>query len=434
MNDALFRRAERVLPGGVTAAARANPALGQPFYMARGDGAYVVGEDGRRYIETCMSNGGTLLGHGHPAIVAAVREAAARGFVCAYDGEPQVRLAERLVEIIPSFEQVRFTTTGTEATYYTTRIARAYTGRPLIVKFAGHFHGFNDALAFNFPRGGDTAVVGSPRAETAGMTPGAESGVIVIPFNDPAALTSTLAEHGDRIAAVVMEPINYDAGAIAPFAGYIELARDETRRRGILLVFDEILSGFRTGPGGAQEYLGVTPDLTALGKALAGGIPLSAFGGRRDVMSVVAPLGPAVHTGTYNAHLVPTLAAHAFLDTIAVPGFWPRLLGLHERLTSGLSEAFTRSDLPVRVQCIGARFAMYFGLDSASRVETYAQAAGLDRTMMNAFCREMHARGVYVNPAWHHGISAMHTEADIDAIVAAAGEAARSIARTTVAM
>ncbi len=428
MPESLFARAARVLPGGVTAAARTNPAVGEPLYFRSGVGSRVTLEDGRTLLDTCMSNGATLLGHGHPAIVAAIAEAGRRGLVCAYDGEEQIRLAERLVDLIPAFEMVRFTTTGTEATFYLTRIARAFTGRRLIVKFAGHFHGFNDALAFNFPRSSDGPRP-ALRPETAGMTPGAETGVIVVPFNDLDAFREALDRHGADIAAVVLEPINYDAGAIEPLPGFLEALQARTRDAGALLVFDEILSGFRTGPGGAQAHYGVTPDLTALGKAVAGGVPLSVFGGRRDVMSVVSPLGSAVHTGTYNAHLIPVLAAQAFLDTIAAPEFWPDLLSLHARLYSGLDGAFRRAGLPVRVQGVGARFALYFGLDPATPVTTYARAATFDREMQLRFSREMLERGVYVNPVWHHGISAAHTPADIDAIVAAAYDAARAIAR-----
>lgn len=430
----LYERARRVLPGGVTAAARANAALGAPFYVARADGPYLWDVDGRSYVETCMSNGGTLLGHGHPRIVEAIGRAAALGLACAYDGEPQVTLAERLTAAIPSFEMVRFTTTGTEATFYATRIARAYTGRSKVLKFAGHFHGFNDHLAFNFPAAPDDRVDGAAadgtiavRPETLGLPPGAATDVVVAPFNDHDAVERLLARHGGDLAAVILEPINFDAGAIRPAPGFLEMLRAETRRRGIVLIFDEILSGYRTGPAGAQGTLGVTPDLTLLGKAVAGGVPLSVVGGQREIMSVVAPLGRAVHTGTYNAHLIPVLAAHAFLDVIEEPGFWPRLLGRHDRLERGLRASFAAAGLPVRVQGVGARFGLYFGLDPDEEVTTYAQASRLDRSLMNDFCREMHARGVYVNPAWHHGLSAMHTDALVDEICSAAEASAGAL-------
>lgn len=425
----LFQRASLVLPGGVTAAARTNDALGEPFYVARTAGPFVFGQDGRRYVDVCTSNGATLLGHAHPAIASAVQKAVELGLACAYDGEPQVALAERLVEQIPSFEMVRFATSGTEATFYALRIARAYTGRPLVVKFEGQFHGFNDYLSFSMPGSRPDPDVSPfvPRPETAGLPPEAERHVLVAPFNDAAAFRDVMARHGDDIAAVILEPISYDAGAIRPVPGFLELVRAETARRRIVLVFDEVLSGYRTGPAGAQGALGITPDLTVLGKAIGGGVPLSVFGGHRDLMSIVSPLGRAVHTGTYNAHLIPVLAAHAFLDTIAASGFWEHLLGLHQRLYVGLQRAFDDAGLPVRVQGIGARFGVYFGLDPTVEVTQYRQAARYDRAMQLAFCREMYRRGVYTTPVWHHGISALHTSELVDQVVEAAAQSARSI-------
>jgi glutamate-1-semialdehyde 2,1-aminomutase len=425
----LYQRASRVLPGGVTAAARTNDALGEPFYVARADGPYVYGRDGRAYVDVCTSNGATLLGHAHPAVAAAIQKAVDLGLACACDGEPQVSLAERLVAQIPSFEMVRFTTSGTEATFYALRIARAYTGRPKVLKFEGQFHGFNDPLSFSMPgsRPDPDASPFVPRPETAGLPPDAARNVLVAPFNDADAFRQVLAARGDEVAAVILEPISYDAGAILPAPGFLELIRDETARRGIVLIFDEVLSGYRTGPTGAQGYLGVTPDLTVLGKAIGGGVPLSVFGGRHELMSIVSPLGKAVHTGTYNAHLIPILAAHAFLDTIAEPGFWERLLGLHQRLYAGLERAFEDAGLPVRVQGVGARFGLYFGLDPKTGVTHYRQAARYDRAMQLAFCREMYRRGVYTTPVWHHGISAMHTPELVDRVVQAAAESARAI-------
>lgn len=428
----LFERASRVLPGGVTAAARANPALGRPFYVAGAEGPYLQGEDGRRYLDLCMSNGATLLGHAHPAVAQAVRRAVELGLACAYDGETQVRLAERLVEQIPAFEMVRFTTSGTEATFYPLRIARAYTGRSKVLKFEGQFHGFNDPLAFSMPSArpeADEAL--APRPETAGLPPDASENILVAPFNDLDAFERALERHGDELAAVICEPISYDAGAILPRPGFLERVRAETARRGIVLIFDEVLSGYRTGASCAQGYLGVTPDLAVLGKAIGGSVPLSVFGGKRELMSVVSPLGKAVHTGTYNAHLIPILAAHAFLDTIAEPGFYDNLLDLHRRLCTGLQSAFNAAGLPARVQGVGARFGMYFGLPAGEEVTSYRQAARFDRELLNRFCREMLQRGVYVNPAWHHGISAMHTPALVDQIVEAAGGSARAMAGLT---
>ena len=430
--DELYERARRVLPGGVTANARTNAALGHPFYIARADGSRVFDMQGRPFVDLCMSNGATLLGHGHPEVGAAVRRALADGVGCAYDGASQIELAERLVDAIPSFEQVRFTTSGTEATFYALRIARAYTGKRRVLKFEGHFHGYNDALAFNFwPGPAELAPppLLPPRAESAGMdASGAE--IVVLPFNDRAALDAALARYGDELAAVILEPINYDAGAILPRPDFLAAVRAETARRGIVLIFDEILSAYRTGLSGAQGYLGVTPDLSVVGKAIGGGVPLSVFGGRRDLMAVVSPLGPAVHTGTFNAHSISIAAAHAFLDVIAQPDVFPHLLRISDRLGDGLRGGFDAAGLDVRVQWVGARMGLYFGCDPDVEVTSYRQVAGMDLTLRNAFCAAMHRHGVFVAPVWHHGVSVAHQDADIDMIVAAASASAHELAQT----
>ena len=424
----LFARASRVLPGGVTAAARANPAIGRPLYVRRAQGPFVYDADGRRLIDLCMSNGATLLGHGHGAIRAAIKHAGDLGIACAYDGPAQIELAERLVEQVPAFESLRFTMTGTEATYYAVRVARTYTNRRRVLKFEGHFHGYNDPLAFNFwPPPGLHGSPRVPRAESAGLSGAAPDEVVVLPFNDQKAFRDALSDFGDELAAVIMEPINYDSGAILPTPGFLELVRAETTRRGIVLIFDEILSGYRTGPSCAQGYLGVTPDLAVVGKALGGGVPLSVFGGRRDLMAVVAPLGPAVHTGTYNANLISILAGLAFLDTIADSEFYPRLLHLSDRLHQVLRGAFQSAGLRVRVQGVGARFGLFFGLDPNVEVQAYDEAARADRKMLYGFCREMLGRGVYVNAAWHHGLSAAHTEDEVRRIGDAAEASARAL-------
>lgn len=428
--EELYNRAMRVLPGGVAAGARAGTALGRPLYVERAEGPYVFERGGRSLIDVCMSNGATLLGHGHPAVREAVRRALDLGVGCAYDGEATVALAERLVEAIPSFEMVRFTMSGTEAALYVLRIARTYTGRTRVIKFEGNFHGYGDPLAFSFwptEAEGGPARDPVPHPETAGMPPEAARDIVVLPYNDLDAFRRCLDRCGDELAAVVMEPVNYDAGAIMSEPHFLEAVRDETARRGIVLIFDEILSGYRTGPSGAQGSLGVTPDLSTFGKAIGGGLPLSVFGGRRDLMSLVSPLGPAVHTGTFNANLTAILAAHAFLDVIAEPGFFEDLLARSARLHAGLREAFAVAGLPVRVQGVGARFGLFFGLDPDEEVRGYRQAARRDADMLLAFCREMYLRGVYVAPAWHHGLSAAHTDALVDQIVARAAESAHAL-------
>ncbi len=432
-----YARARGSLPGGVTAGARANASLGFPFYVSRASGSTVFDIGHRPYIDLVTSNGAALIGHGHPRINEAVTKALHEGMACAYDGPAQIELAEKLCAVIPSFERVRFTTSGTEATFYAIRLARAATGRTRIIKFEGHFHGYNNPLAFSMWPTPDPDISGpleTPRAmpETTGLPPSSIAEVTVVPFNEAEILLKTLDAIGHETAAVILEPINYDAGCVIPVPGYLELVRRETEKRGIVLIFDEILSGFRTGVSGAQGYFGVTPDLSTIGKALGGGVPLSAFGGRADLMAVLSPTGPAIHTGTYNAHLIPIRAGIAFFDVISEPGFYPELLRLSNLLHNELLKAFTTADLPVRVQGLGARFAMYFGLEPDVEVTRYRHAAKYDRILHRAWAREMVKSGVYTTPAWHHGISAAHSEGDIDQIASRAFDAARAVVHSTV--
>lgn len=428
--ERLFRLAQNHLPGGVTAAARVHPALGRPFMTARGDGARLHDVDGRVYIDFFQSSGASLLGHGHPAVRRAVQQALELGIVCAHETPYQAEVARKIGQAVPCAELVRFTNSGTETTWHAIRTARAYTGRSKVVKFEGHFHGYNDYLGYSSWPALDQA---GPEAEPAVV---AESGgipaelrqfVIVLPWNDADALERTIRRRGADIAAVIMEPVNYNSGTILPEPGYLEAARRLTRDAGIVLIFDEILSGFRTGPSCAQGYLGVTPDMCTLGKALGGGTVLSAFAGRREVMDAVAPRGTAVHSGTFNAHLIPILASNAFMDEIARPEFWSHLERLEAPLYAGLREAFKRAGLPVWVQTLGARFSLLFGLDEAPR--RYRQAARFDRELAHRFYAAAIEEGVFFHAGWHHGISAMHTAADIEEGLEKIEAAARRVAR-----
>lgn len=431
---ALLRRATGVLPGGVTAGARANAALGHPFYVVGASGPTVTDVAGRVLIDLVTSNGAALVGHAHPRISEAIRRVLGSGAACAYDGPMQVELAERLCAQVPAFERVRFTNSGTEATFYATRLARAATGRTRVVKFEGHFHGYNDTLAFSMWPSPDPATSGPAEAplpviETAGLPPNAIDEVTILPFNDERTFRRVISEIGDEVAAVILEPVNFDAGCVLPAPGFLEAVRAETRRLGIVLVFDEILSGYRTGLGGAQAHFGVTPDLATVGKALGGGIPISAFGGRADLMDHLTPVGKAVHTGTYNAHPVPVGAAIAFLDIASEPSFFADAIRRTDQLVSSLRDAFSSAGMPVRVQSLGTRFAMYFGLDPVREVTTYRVAATYDRSMQRAWCAEIASRGVYSTPVWHHGISSVHSDDDVRRIADAAYEAARTVFR-----
>jgi len=427
-SDLLWERAQRRLPGGVTAAARIHAALGRPFLAERAEGGRVWDVDGREYIDLNMSFGASLLGHGHPAVKAAVARASELGFMCGYETEYQTRLAERLAEVIPSAELVRFAGSGTETTWHALRTARVATGRSKVVKFEGHFHGFNDSLGYSFwPSAEQAGPADAPRTvpESGGMPTAMADLTIVLPWNDAAALEAVFAAHGHEIAAVVMEPVNHDSGTILPLPGYLEAARELTRRHGAVLIFDEVLSGFRTQVGGAQAQYDVTPDMTTLGKTLGGGTALSAFVGSLDVMSAVAPLGRAVHSGTYNAHLIPIMAGLAFLDEATDPTFYPGLRALEATFYPELRAIFGRLDVPVLIQSNGARFSLLFGIDRAP--VRYRDILAHDTPTATRFYGLALEEGVYFHASWHHGFSAMHTRRDLDDALERIERAARRL-------
>ena len=420
-SDALFTFASQYLVAGVSGSARLNAALGRPVYLTHGDGCRLYDVDGKTYLDYNLSHGASFLGHNHPAIRKAIQQALDMGVICAYETEHHSRVAETLCRLIPCAEQVRFANSGSEATFSALRVARAVTGRQKILKFEGHFHGLHDAVVWNahgpardaFP----TYPYVPPQVESAGVPPQLADLVLVIPWNDPAAIRQALREHGDELAAVICEPVNYNSGCVPPAPGLLELLRAETAQRGVLLIFDEVLSSFRMAAGGAQEYYKVTPDLCTLAKAVANGLPLAVVAGKREFMKVLSPLGPAAHSGTYSGHLFAILAARAALQEIEQPGFYDRIFGNAERLYGGLSALFTKHGVPARVQGLGARFGIYFGVTHP--VTAYQDAARMDGELGYRFIRECFERGVYFHnygklAIGHHGFSAAHTPADIN--------------------
>lgn len=413
--ELLYAQAQRYFPGGVTATARANRAIGRPFYVARGDGPYVYDLDGREYVDLCVSHGASLLGHNHPRIRTAVARALELGVICAYETPHHVALARLIAELVPCAEQVRFAGSGTETVMHGLRLARAATGREKVIKFEGHFHGYSDFL--NYSWAPPLSQAGPPEAptpyrESAGIPPRLDELVVVVPFNNPAALESAFAQHGRDTAALLLEPINYDSGCIAPQPGFLALCRELCDRYGALLFFDEVLTAFRMAPGGAQEYTGVVPDLCVLGKAFGGGLPISALAGRRAVMRHLKPEGQSELSGTYLAHLTAVLAAQAALEIYREPGFYERLAATGERFYGEFQQLIEQSGVPLRIQHVGPRFGMYFGVRGP--VTNYREAATQDHAMLQRFVAGCIARGVYVHMAAHHGFSAAHDDAAID--------------------
>ena len=411
-----YRAASHSLAGGLCGSYRVNSATGQPLVVVRGEGPYLVDLEGRRLTDYCMSMGCMVLGHGDPAIKAAVIGVMENGLAAAYENPYAATLAAELCAVVPSLERLRFTLSGTEATSYALRVARAYTGRPKVVKFEGHYHGYSDALAWSVrPPLDQAGPAESPRvwAESDGLPPGAGDDVIVLPWNDAAALEATLRREGTTIAAVIMEPVNYNAGTILPRPGYLEAVREMTRRHGVVLIFDEVISGFRMALGGAQEHYGVHADLVTMAKSIGGGTPLAVFGGRAEIMDVVSPGGRAAHSGTYAGHMIPTAAGLAFLSRVRDPGFYPALLALCDHFYRGVEDIFQRRGFKATLQHLGARFSINFGL--AEPAWNYRETAFVDHELAKRFYLACLERGVYFHTSRHHGLSIAHDRAVLDA-------------------
>lgn len=414
--------AEQYLPGGVGANGRYNPVLGHALYIARGEGSRIWDVDGREYIDLNLSHGATFLGHGHPSTKAAVTEALERGAVCGYETEKHVELGRMICETIPCAERVRFANSGSEATMVALRLARAVTGRRKVLKFWGHFHGLHDYVLYNAhsPLAASPGERITPVRESAGIPSDLDDLVVVIPWNDPEALDAALAESGPEIAAVIMEPINYNQGCLVATREYLEMVRRRCSEHGIVLIFDEVLSAFRTGPGCAQAYYGVTPDLCTVGKAIANGIPIAVIAGRAAIMDHLKPGGDTAHSGTYSGHLFAVCAAIATLREVHRPGFYERINAAATHLYTGLNEIFGRRGVRARAQGLGARFGIYFGFTEA--VSSVAEALRQDRDVAARFIRAAADRGVYLHSygalvAGHHGFSASHTMADLDEVL-----------------
>ncbi|MEZ4862619.1 MAG: aspartate aminotransferase family protein [Caldilineaceae bacterium] len=428
--DQLYQQAQQVLPGGVTASFRLNKATGRPLYLARGDGARLYDVDGNEYIDMCVSHGASLLGHNHAAIKAAMQQALDLGILCSYETQHQTLLAQKVTEMVPCAEMVRFAGSGTETVMHGLRLARAATGREKIIKFEGHFHGYSDALNYSVSPAVEQAgppATPLPQPESAGMPNSDRGNIIIVPFNDVAALEAAFAQYGSQVAALLMEPINYDQGCIAPLPGFVQRCRELCDHYGALLFFDEVLTAFRMAPGGAQEYLGVTPDLCVLGKAFGGGTPISALTGKRYVMEHLRPLGNSEMSGTYLAHLTTVLPALAALHEYARPNFYADLDAVGERFYGGFQEIIDRSGVPMRLQHIGPRFGMYFGLTDP--ITNYRQAAQKRRDLEYKFIAGCVERGVYFHASPHHGFSAAHTDADMDRVLDAVEGAMAEVKR-----
>jgi glutamate-1-semialdehyde 2,1-aminomutase len=414
-----YRRACGYLAGGVSASTRLNRAVGHALLFDRAAGCRAWDLDGREYIDLCCSHGATLLGHGDPRVRRAVEAVLARGAACSYENELHTDLARLLCETVPCCERVRFTGSGTEATMHCLRLARAFTGRPKILKLEGHFHGYHDQVMFAIGTPADRLGPESAPAAypgSAGIAPGLEESLVLVPYNRPDLLADAIGRHAHELACAICEPVYYNAGCVLPTPEFLGALRRLTRDHGVLLIFDEVLSAFRMCAGGAQEYLGVTPDLCTLGKAVGGGFPLSVFGGRRDIMERLMPTGDCQHSGTYNGHPVAVAAGLAAVTAYREPGFYEHINAVAGRLYGGLQAVFDRHGVAARVQGLGARFGIYFGV--AGPVRSYRDAVTHQRETMLRFIAAAIRHGVYFHDyggaACHHGFCAAMTPEDVD--------------------
>jgi glutamate-1-semialdehyde 2,1-aminomutase len=413
-----YERACRYLAGGVSASTRLNRAIGHAMLIDRAEGCRIWDLDGREYLDLCCSHGATLLGHGDGRVRQAVERVLDRGAACSYENELHAELARLLCVTVPCCERVRFTGSGSEATMHCLRLARAYTGRTKLLKFEGNFHGYHDQVMYAIGTPADQ--LGPEQAPTvypgsSGLPAGLDQNLVLLPYNRADLLADTFRKHGSELAAVICEPIYYNAGCIVPTPEFLSALRSLTRANGVLLIFDEVLSAFRMAPGGAQEYLGVTPDLCTLGKAVGGGFPLSVFGGRKEIMDRLMPIGDCQHSGTYNGHPVAVAAGLAAVTAYREAGFYEHIHAVAEQLYTGLNELFARHHVPARVQGLGARFGIYFGI--TERVASYRHAVRHQREQMLEFIAAAIDHGVYFHDyggaACHHGFCAAMTQADV---------------------
>jgi len=423
-NDDLFARAQRTIPAGVNSPVRAFRSVGgTPRFLERGQGAHVWDADGKRYIDYVGSWGPAILGHAHPAVVKAVVDIAPKGLSFGAPTELEVEMAETLCRMLPSIELVRLVSSGTEATMSALRLARGYTGRSKIVKFEGCYHGHGDSLLVK--AGSGALTFGQP--SSAGVPPAIANETIVLPYNDLAAVEAAFAQDGADIACIIVEPIAGNMNLVMPKPGFLEGLRASCDKHGAVLIFDEVMTGFRVHARGVQGLYGIAPDLTTLGKVIGGGMPVGAFGGTRAIMEKIAPLGPVYQAGTLSGNPLAVAAGLATLKEIEAPGFYEALSVHAKALTDGLNAAAKRANASFCAQSVGGMFGLYF----ADRVpDSYDAVMSCDKGRFNRFFHAMLDAGVYFAPSAYEAgfVSIAHDDAIIDATIDAARSAFASLA------
>jgi glutamate-1-semialdehyde 2,1-aminomutase len=420
---AAFERSQRVIPGGVNSPVRAFRSVGgTPVFVKSAAGCMLVDLDGNAYIDYVMSWGPLILGHAHPLVIAAVRDAAQFGTSFGAPTEAESELAELVIEMVPSIERVRFCSSGTEATMSALRLARGFTGRAKVVKFAGCYHGHADA--FLISAGSGALTNGVP--DSPGITEGVSRDTIVVDYNDIAGLRAAFAAHGAEIAAVIVEPYAGNMGLVLPQPGFLPALRELCSRFGSVLIFDEVMTGFRVAPGGVQEREGILPDLTTLGKIIGGGLPVGAFGGRAEIMDQLSPVGPIYQAGTLSGNPLAMAAGLATLRGLTAPGVYAHLETLGSRFAAGMSDVFTRHGVPHTVANRGSMAGFFF---TAGPVTNLSEAKRSDTRLFGRFFHAMLDRGVYLAPSQFEAgfLSTAHRPTDVDQTIAMADEALTAV-------
>ena len=420
----LFAEAQPVIPGGVNSPVRAFKSVGgTPLFIERAEGAYLTDADGNRYVDYVGSWGPMLFGHAHPDVVRAVQRAAVHSTSFGAPTEIEVRLAELVAELVPGIEKVRMVNSGTEATMSAVRLARGFTGRDKLIKFEGHYHGHGDF--FLIAAGSGAMTFGEPNSP--GVTAGNARDTLVARFNDLDSVRALVEANRGEVACIIVEPIAGNMGCVPPEPGFLEGLRALCDAHGIVLIFDEVMTGFRVARGGAQERYGVTPDLTTFGKIIGGGMPVGAYGGRRDLMEQIAPAGPIYQAGTLSGNPVAMAAGLAMLDLVQEPGFHDRLEAATNALCDGFEDAARDAGVPLTTNRVGGMFGLFF---TADQVDTYAGATACDTGAFNRVFHAMLERGVFLAPSAYEAgfLSSAHGETEIGQTIDAARAAFRVVA------
>jgi glutamate-1-semialdehyde 2,1-aminomutase len=417
-NDQLFEQSQHLIPGGVNSPVRAFRSVGgTPRFLTKGQGSRVWDADGKAYIDYVGSWGPMILGHADPDVVRAVQDTAANGLSFGAPTEMELVMAERIAALLPSIEKVRLVSSGTEATMSAIRLARGFTGRDLLIKFEGCYHGHADSLLVK--AGSGLLTFGSP--SSAGVPADTSKHTLVLDYNDIDQVNRLFAERGDEVACIIVEAVAGNMNLIKPKAGFLEALRENCTKHGAVLIFDEVMTGFRVGLGCVQGLVGITPDLTTLGKVIGGGMPMGAFGGRAEIMDKLAPLGPVYQAGTLSGNPVAVAAGLKTLEKISAPGFFDALTAQTRRLVDGLTAAAKDAGILACADSVGGMFGLYF---SPKLPTSYAEVMACDKEAFNRFFHLMLLEGVYLAPsAFEAGfVSAAHTDEDIDTTLAAAAK------------